>query len=379
MFLNSIDQIEQCSQIYIYGSGETGTSLLKYIINKRKDIIIKGFVDSFNSGTNEGKIILKIDDFLLLYKRETIIIASCYWPEISNSLNSYGIKEYFILSNNFLYDLSLLNVYGAFYFSQKEISKKIKEILSVTNLFLNPNDRLLYLALYGLRLNKSYDNEISLNFFKNFKIEALKDFTYLHLPSIKNAVDAGVYNGNETLNLANKLGVDSNILGFEPFKEFLKDNAAFINLLKREYVHVYPYALWNKEDNLYFSYSSNNQSGSTVNRKKKQLKNSFSCKAVCLDSFLKENFPHKIDLIRLDIEGSELEALYGAECTIKKDRPQIAVSIYHKKNHLYEIPLYLNSILDDYHYRIGHFTSTFIDTVFYAIPNESVHIKKIIK
>lgn len=371
MFLNSIDQIEKSSKIYIYGSGETGTSLLNYISNKRKDITVMGFVDSFNSGENKGIKILKIDDFLLCYKNETIIIASCYWPEIASSLNSNGIKEYFILSNRLLYDLSSLNIFGAFYFTQKEKSENFKDILSVINLFSNPNDKLLYLALYGLRLNKSYDNEISFNFFKNFKIEALKDFNYLHLPSIKYAVDAGVYNGNETLYLSNKLGIYGNVLGFEPFKEFLKkDNEAFINLLNKANVNIYPYALWDKDDNLKFLFSSNNQSGSTVNRKEKQFKNSFSCKAVSLDSFLKENYPQKMDLIRLDIEGSELEALYGAECTIKKDRPQIAVSIYHKKSHLYEIPLYLNSILDDYHFRIGHFTSSFIDTVFYAIPNE---------
>ncbi|KLD70712.1 hypothetical protein Y887_10455 [Xanthomonas pisi DSM 18956] len=34
--------------------------------------------------------------------------------------------------------------------------------------------------------------------------------------------------------------------------------------------------------------------------------------------------------IKLEIEGSELKALHGARETIKKNRPKIALSLYHK-------------------------------------------------
>jgi hypothetical protein len=70
------------------------------------------------------------------------------------------------------------------------------------------------------------------------------------------------------------------------------------------------------------------------------------------------------------IEGAELEALKGAKKTIIEHRPQLAISIYHKNKDLYEIPLYLNSILKDYTFRIQHYGNCFWETIWYAIPNE---------
>ena len=68
-----------------------------------------------------------------------------------------------------------------------------------------------------------------------------------------------------------------------------------------------------------------------------------------------------------------MQVLKGAIKTLKQDRPQLAVCIYHTKQHLFEIPLFLDKVLDHYQYRIGHYSSTFWDTVLYAIPDEVHH------
>ena len=55
-------------------------------------------------------------------------------------------------------------------------------------------------------------------------------------------------------------------------------------------------------------------------------------------------------LIKLDIEGSEAGALKGGITTIKRDRPVLAVCLYHHPSDLWEIPTYLKAHLDGYNF-----------------------------
>ena len=65
----------------------------------------------------------------------------------------------------------------------------------------------------------------------------------------------------------------------------------------------------------------------------------------------------------MDIEGSEVEALKGAVDLIRKNKPQLALSIYHNEDDLVDIPL-----LD--HLIIGK--SIFIVSVAQHIPLSQV-------
>ena len=56
----------------------------------------------------------------------------------------------------------------------------------------------------------------------------------------------------------------------------------------------------------------------------------------------------KVGLIKMDIEGYELLAIKGAKETIKKFKPVLIISIYHKGQDFFEIPRYLKSIVPEY-------------------------------
>ena len=44
----------------------------------------------------------------------------------------------------------------------------------------------------------------------------------------------------------------------------------------------------------------------------------------------------------MDIEGAEFGALWGARKTIARHRPALAICLYHRPEHLWQIPLLVN-------------------------------------
>lgn len=68
-----------------------------------------------------------------------------------------------------------------------------------------------------------------------------------------------------------------------------------------------------------------------------------------IDDFCKSNgiLP---DFIKMDIEGSELDALKGARNTLIQKRPKLAICLYHKNQDMWEIPLYLKEVVPEYNF-----------------------------
>lgn len=69
-----------------------------------------------------------------------------------------------------------------------------------------------------------------------------------------------------------------------------------------------------------------------------------------LDTYLMEKSLNRVDFIKMDIEGSELDALKGARKTISKYKPQLAICMYHKLEDMWEIPIYIKELRSDYEF-----------------------------
>lgn len=83
-----------------------------------------------------------------------------------------------------------------------------------------------------------------------------------------------------------------------------------------------------------------------------------------LDNVIKDD----VTFIKMDIEGSELAALKGAEKIIKKNRPKLAICIYHKNEDLWQIMEYISSIVSNYRFYIRAHERWCTELVLYAIP-----------
>ena len=63
---------------------------------------------------------------------------------------------------------------------------------------------------------------------------------------------------------------------------------------------------------------------------------------------LDADIPEPVTLIKADIEGSERQALKGAENHIKNERPKLLISVYHGNEDLTAVPHLIDSIRSDY-------------------------------
>lgn len=73
------------------------------------------------------------------------------------------------------------------------------------------------------------------------------------------------------------------------------------------------------------------------------------------------------NLVKMDTEGAEIEALQGAEQLVRRYKPNLAISLYHLPSHIWEIPLLIRGWDLDYKFYIrGHAHSSF-DSVLYAV------------
>lgn len=78
-----------------------------------------------------------------------------------------------------------------------------------------------------------------------------------------------------------------------------------------------------------------------------------------------------VDFIKLDVEGAEMQALQGAQQLIQRCRPVLALSLYHRPQDLWELPLMLARLCENYRFYIRqHFFNSF-DSVLYGVPQSA--------
>ena len=84
---------------------------------------------------------------------------------------------------------------------------------------------------------------------------------------------------------------------------------------------------------------------------------------------LDDDIGEKITMIKMDIEGSELKALKGAENHIIKDKPKLLLSVYHGYEELLTLWEYLEKFDLSYHYYLRYYGGPIFPTeiVLFAI------------
>lgn len=70
--------------------------------------------------------------------------------------------------------------------------------------------------------------------------------------------------------------------------------------------------------------------------------------------------------IKMNIEGSELQALKGAEETIKSYQPKLAIAGYHKTWDLWKVPLLIYEMNNKYRFYLRSYMNN-LSLIYYAM------------
>lgn len=109
-------------------------------------------------------------------------------------------------------------------------------------------------------------------------------------------------------------------------------------------VVVYPMGLWKTETELtFYSYSNSALDSAVMSTRGERGHEPLMVKvpATSIDKLVAELSLGRVDFIKMDIEGAELEALEGARATIRKHQPSMAIATENLKEHQYEVPRWI--------------------------------------
>ncbi len=187
------------------------------------------------------------------------------------------------------------------------------------------------------------------------------DLPYLKLTSDEIFVDAGGFDGQTVANFIEEVhGQYRHIYTFEPDKKSFARCQAFAEEHNIENYTIIPKGLWSGNGELSFS-----SDGTALSRIEQGGIDTIQVAA------LDESISGEVTYIKMDIEGAEYNALTGAEEIIKKYKPKLAISIYHKAADFIDIPDILLNWVPEYKFYIRHYSLYKYETVLYAFVDEN--------
>jgi len=376
-FITCLADIPSNINCVIFGAGNAGHNLHNLLKIYRKDVFVEYFIDSYKSGKFHNISLIHPVDFFKKSTDYIVLIATESWYEVEKIFLENNYLQYLKVPLKFLHNGSnkiieqysdkippIKNTLFNLFYTGQENLEVVEKLHRVENLLVD-DDKKLYRLLTCQDMSQSDCIKNIVKYYFNHK-PTKQYLDYIHYENISTIIDGGVFDARETADFIETLGNELHIHGFEPNKEILL-NSPYYNILNNSCFYHVEKGLWSSNKSLYFSQSG---SASHITQEKKSNDNLQRIDVTSIDHYVIERRIKKLDFIKLDIEGAEMEALNGAINTITTHRPQMAICIYHKQSDFYEIPIFLDSILKNYHYRLNHYTSGSCESVWYAIPDE---------
>ena len=319
--------------IVMYGMGNGADKILA--VCEKFNIEIQDFFasDGFVRGHFfHGKKVISYSEVKEKYGKENIIVLISFGSSLPDVLALF--KKVNEECETYAPDVP---VCGDNIFTLDFLNENSEKINTARSLFADELSKEIFdnVLLYKLTGKIDYLFAAECKREDTFKLLGAKDF--------RSFADLGAYRGDtleEMLSISSKLEY---AYALEPDARTYKKLLAFCENYQGN-TKLYPQniAAWSKKETLIFNSSSNRNSGAfapTTNAKTIEIQ------ANSLDNILDGA---SIDYIKYDVEGAEKQAIEGSVKTITKYSPALDISVYHRSEDIFELPILINNINPNY-------------------------------
>lgn len=371
------------SDIVIWGTGEFGQGIARFLVNHLNlKQNIKCFCDSFHDDSVYKEIesipVFSPIKSVAEYPQAVYLIASDFSKEILSSIakSDYRfIKTSVADADNFWLvrqmiplfstNVSYINSLMAFnytwfdmYAGMKQSGKLDKYIEAVYSMLEDDVSKLILENRFKTLLSGD------LSFIEKNPIDETIYFSTDCYKLGKEEVlfDCGAFDGDTIKGFYNfTKGNYKKVLAFEPDKKNFNKLNTLIEENSYHDVDALEAATGSTDGEVCFTITGNMGARVVQGNPTSSVADN-SVKLVKLDNYI----DYKPTLIKMDIEGAELDTLKGASEIIQVLKPKFALSIYHKPLDFYEIPMFLKSLVPEYKFKVRQHQLGFYDTVLYA-------------
>lgn len=357
--------LSSCEGVILYGAGVNAANFIIKCKKDYPDIKILCIVDTDKS--KQGNCLLGIPvrspESLAVYNAGTCVIVTPNknFVSITDTIKSAGFSNIFYYSRYNALMSDVLEVRDSYVSCNRDLIK---------NLLMDNNDQIAAARRYFEHDERSvavFDAKLESSFYsKHAAIEALWESNQyfpgdiIKLTNNEVFVDCGGYDGATSLDFIKRVEGYGYIYVFEPDPWQYEVTKWMMENKKISSCDVYNMGAYDRTEKLTFS--AKEWGSGNINPDGDIL-----IEAVSLDALLYDK-PHRPTFIKMDIEGAELNALKGAYKLIERDKPKLAISVYHgmPNTHLWEIPFWVKSNFPEYNIFLRQHALV-NETVLYAV------------
>lgn len=330
------EYLQGCGKhIVMYGTGNGGDKILDECITR--GIKVSGVFAS--SGFVRHRVwrdmdVLSYDEAVRRYGDDMVVLLAfgSSLPEVTGNFRTLAARHEFYIPD--------VPLFGGEVFDRAYCAAHDGEISAAGKIFADTASRELYIDMLRFRLTGK------MQYLDRTAPLGDQAAELLRCDEVKNIIDCGAYKGDTAEIFRNCFANAENIVAMEPDPSTFRKLSAYcdeINSATTGSPKMIPLqsAVGDCDKTEEFLCTGSRGSGRRGSgRVKATLTEVRRIDTVAADM--------TVDLIKMDVEGDEEAALRGAENTILRDNCALAISVYHKTDDLYKLPLMIRDKYPDH-------------------------------